>query len=58
MSYNREVDENGTTNREEEVMHYGVAYKLSKATSVGLAMHNQTTGDGTNDEYESDIMVI
>lgn len=58
MSYIREVDENGTTNREEVVVHYGLAYKLSKSTSVGIAMHSQTTGDGTNDEYESDIMVI
>ena len=57
-SYERERDENGTTDREEEVMHYGISYKLSGDTKLGIMMHSQTTGDGTNDLFESDIMAL
>lgn len=56
--YTRERDEAGTTDHEEDVLHYGIQYKLSKATKLGIAMHTQTTGDGTDDTHESDIMVI
>lgn len=57
-SYKRERDEAGSVNREEDVLHAGVQYKLSKATKIGLAMHTQTVGNGTDDTHESDILVI
>lgn len=56
--YTREKDEAGSTNHEEDVLHYGVQYKLSKNTKIGLMMHSQTTENGTVDTHESDIMVL
>lgn len=57
-SYAREREEAGVVDHEEDVLHAGVQYKLSKATKIGLAMHAQTTGNGTADTHESDILVI
>ncbi|MCH1541608.1 MAG: porin [Alphaproteobacteria bacterium] len=44
-------DANGA---ETDILHYAIAYKLSKATQVGLMMHNQEAPDGD----ETNIMVV
>jgi hypothetical protein len=44
-------DSNGS---ETDILHYGIAYKLSKQTQIGLAMHNQEQPNGD----EINVMVV
>ena len=44
-------------NDETDIMHYGIEYKLSKATKIGLIKHMQETEEN-NVTNDTDIMVV
>ncbi len=41
-----------------DVTHVGVAYKMSKATTLGFAIHQQEDDKATNDNNDTDITII